>query len=171
MERLKVRPFERWTKPPDGTQARLVSGILKEGSYWLQVDRVRFRLPTQKTGSDDMGPFALVEETHTETQLPGGYFLRVEAQYTPGDSLFFPGCHVGVVWKCGYALYYAPPSGPSPSGRPAAPGPSVPSGPLGVNVQRHIRHIQFSLDVRFSSSGRVARVAFPAPERRQVPEG
>ncbi len=147
MERLKVRPFERLTKAPEETQTHLVAGIIRGGSFWLQLDRLQFELITEETGSDDLGPFALVEES--DTALPGGYLLRVEAEQEErlGDISTPPGCWVGLAWT------------DPPFKNELPPG------------MKFLRHVRSSLEVHFSSLGQVGSVSFLPPQRGQAPEG
>lgn len=91
-----LRPFEKLLTAENN--ALKCSGRIEGNAYVLSIGAGVHRLPIVDTGSDQWGPYALVEES--ETPLGAGFVLTVERNLEEPDfeaGLFFePGCRIAL---------------------------------------------------------------------------
>jgi hypothetical protein len=93
---MRLRPFEKLLTAENN--ALKCSGRIEGDAYVLSIGAGVHRLPIVDTGSDQWGPYALIEES--ETPLSAGFVLTVERNLEEPDfeaGLFFePGCRIAL---------------------------------------------------------------------------
>ena len=140
--RLKVRPFERVTDAREGTKEHIVAAAIEDGLFWLRLDQAKFRIPTREIGTDELGPFAIIEECDTE--LPGGYNLRVQPEFEEplAGVLLPPRCQISIILI----------ENPAPFESALREAWIDPASVI------HLPPVKWSLDVYFFSSGKLENV-------------
>ena len=63
---------------PDGKTGTIVRGRIDENAYIVLFFQHRHTIETERTGEDDVGPYALIRASRTE--LPHGWVLEVQPQ-------------------------------------------------------------------------------------------
>ena len=139
---LRVRPFDKLLTAENN--ALRCSGRIEGDVYVLNIGEGVHRLPIVDAGSDQWGPYALVEES--ETPLGSGFVLAVERNLEEPDIeaglTFEPGCRIGLM-------------------RPAQVDPALLGGinPKTVNL---IAPPDASVSIYFDASGTVDGYALQA---------
>jgi hypothetical protein len=145
---MRLRPFEKLLTADNN--ALRSSGRIEGNVYVLKIGESAHRLPIVDTGSDEWGPYALVEES--QTPIGSGFVLSIERNLEEPDLeaglTFEPGCRIALT-------------------RPGQIDPMLLVGidPMTVNV---VAPPDASVSIRFNFAGTVEGWAMRAyPEEGQ----
>lgn len=143
--RFLVRPFEWTVDPGESALPYHVKGEIQEQGFTLLVNAAAFPLPTDETGGDERGPYAVIQDT--DLPLPGGRWLTVNPDPPGDDAPDGPsGCTISLLM-------------PNPEWIPSANTRS----PQELSVP-----VKHALEFDFSPTG-VVKSCFCIPQRSKTP--